>query len=146
MFSKKLKISSNMGYPYRTLLNLNNMILSFNKIRFDHLAMGLPVPNESNDIILIDFSNHTVKETIKGEEQNSLWPYSEISKTRYDGIYQLKVPMGKKLSKGKFVLVEGYSNDWNFKPKGIKEKSIVFYYFYKDNIVKLINRIMSLVS
>ena len=107
------------------------------------MTMGLPSPNESNDKIFIDFSNHTVKETIKGEEQDSLWPYSEISKTHFSNIYTLLVPNGRKVSNNE--IVKGYSNDWNFKAKTLKEKSIVYYYYYKDNIVKFIKGVISFV-
>lgn len=110
------------------------MKYTFNKIRLGHSVMGLPNETEkSTDSIIIDFSNHTVKEIIKGEEQKSLWPYVEITKTHIPNIYTLSVPDGKKISKGEEVKVKGYWNDWNFKPKGFK-KLVVWYYMHKDVI------------
>lgn len=108
----------------------------FNKIRLGYKpkTMGLPTElEESLDWIIIDFSNHTVIESIKGEKQDSLWPYSEIRKTHINGIYKLSVSN------------KGYCNDWNFKPKG-KERLIVCYYIYKDNIIKFIRGIISIVA
>lgn len=93
------------------------MKLKFYKIRFNNKTMGLPTPNESNDTILIDFSNHTVKETIKGEEQENLWPYTKISKTHFSNVYTLLVPNGRKVSNNE--VVKGYSNDWNFSKHSI---------------------------
>lgn len=107
----------------------------FYKYRLTHTTTGLPTNvSKSSDQIIVDFSNHTVKEILKGEEQENLWPYNEVTKTHIDGIYKLSVPN------------KGYWSDWNFKPKGLKEKTYVFYYIYRDNIVKFIRGIMSLVG
>lgn len=106
----------------------------FNKISVTHKVMGLPTNViETNDQIIIDFSKHTVKEITKGVEQENIWPFDEVLETHIDGIYKLSV-------------TKGYWNDWNFKPKNLKEKVVVFLYMHKDNIVKFIKGIMSIAS
>ena len=120
---------------------------TFKKIRLGHNSMGLPnVHEENDDVIKIDFSNHTVEETIKGKKQINIWPYLEIVKNHLTGIYTLSVPNGKTMRNGKEVTVKGYFNDWNFKPNTLKEKSIVLFYTKKDSIMKFVKGIISLVN